>query len=326
MKTDPETGILHPFDFNDIYEEFPAVGNLGVEIDVIMFKPIDSSNVSPDIWVELAELLKDNYTEYDGFVILHGTDTMSYTASMLSFMLENLDKPIVFTGSQIPMGVMRTDGRENLITAIEIAASKTDGRGTVPEVSLYFQNKLFRGNRTLKYSVDELSAFRSENYPSLADVGINIEYNHRNIHTPEFPTVELDISTKLDTDVAVVKLFPGINENTFRAMMSIEGVKAIVLETFGIGNAPTFEWFIEVVRETLERGVPIINVTQCQSGKVAMDVYETGIELQHMGVISGYDSTTEAAVTKLMYLLGKGLEGEELRRCMKYSIRGEITV
>lgn len=327
MKTDPESGVLVPFDFNDIYDEFPYLKKLAVDIEVLTFTPIDSSNVTPELWVRLVELIRDNYNRFDGFVILHGTDTMSYTASALSFMLENVDKPLVFTGSQIPIGVLRTDGRENLITAIEIAAAKNgDSRAVVPEVCLYFQNKLFRANRTTKYSAEELSAFRSDNYPALADVGVNIQYNTPFIHKVTRKTEQLKIRTSLETGVVVIKIFPGISESILHAMLNIDGVKAVVLETYGAGNAPTSQWFLAVVKEALSRGVIVMNVTQCMSGSVHMEVYETGILLQKMGVVSGADITTEAAVTKLMSLLGANLSNEELTRCLKNPIRGEISL
>lgn len=326
MKSDPETGALIPFDFNDIYEEFPYIIKLGVDIESIMLKPRDSSNITPEDWVKLATIIRDNYKMFDGFVVLHGTDTMSYTASALSFMFENLDKPVVFTGSQIPIGVMRTDGRENLITAIEIAAAKQNGVAVVPEVCLCFQNRLFRANRTFKYSAQELNAFRSDNYPTLADVGINIQYNKPFIYTAKSKTQELKVCTTLETSIVVVKLFPGISPDVFNSLMNITGVKGVVLETYGAGNAPSYDWFVDIVADTVKRGVTVVNVTQCSSGAVAMDLYETGVKLKKVGVVSGHDSTTEAAVTKLMYLLGIGLCGDSLKGELRRSIRGEITV
>lgn len=326
MKNDPGTGVLVPFDFNDLYEEFPYVRKLGVDIEAMTFKPIDSSNVTPSLWVTLARIIRDNYDSFDGFVILHGTDTMSYTSSALSFMLDNLAKPVIFTGSQIPIGVMRTDGRENLITAIEIAAARDgEGNAVVPEVALYFQNRLLRANRTWKYSAEELNAFRSENYPPLAEVGVNITYNDRYIYRPAADAV-FGIETALEPDVMVVKIFPGMTESLLRSMLSIEPVRGIVLETFGSGNAPTEKWFTDSINDTVSRGIPVINVTQCRSGRVAMDMYETGIRLQEAGVISGRDITTEAAVAKMMHLLGRGLTSQERNRLLASPIRGEMTV
>lgn len=323
MKADPESGALRPFDFNDIYEEFPYFRKLCVDLGVVSLIPIDSSDVTPELWRTMAEIIRDNYDAYDGFVVLHGTDTMSYSASAVSFMLENLSKPVIFTGSQIPIGVLRTDGRENLMTAIEIAAASINNKARVPEVALYFQNRLFRANRTTKHSAEQLNAFRSDNYPALADVGVTIHYNTEYIIPA--PCKPFSVSTQMDCNVAIVKIFPGLTHEIFASMLNMPAIRGVVLETFGSGNAPTAPWFISTLREAIERGVIVMNVTQCEGGSVAMDMYQTGVELKKIGVVSGGDITTEAAVTKMMCLLGQKSENSELCQLLSIALRGEMS-
>ena len=320
MVSDPATGALKPLNFKEIESEIPALRQLDVKIEHHGgFAPIDSSDVTPEHWARLAEAIRDNYAAFDGFVVLHGTDTMAYTASAISFMLENVAKPVIFTGSQIPIGVLRTDGRENLVTAVEIAAA-----GVVHEVAIYFQNRLFRANRTTKWSAEQLNAFTSENYPPLAEVGVSIQYNHTAIRRPEHPEPELKIFTNLCRDVTLVRLFPGMMPRILEAMLDIEGLRGVVLQTYGAGNSPTAPWFFDLLRRTIERGVTILNVTQCIAGGVS-PIYESGMRLEETGVISGGDMTAEAAITKLMYVLGKGLPQEEALTELSRSLRGEMT-
>jgi len=326
MVKNPATGSLAPFKFDQILQEVPELKKFGYKLETYTFDPvIDSSNVNPEFWIRLVKLIEKNYEKYDGFVILHGTDTMAYSASALSFMLENQSKPVIFTGSQLPVGAIRTDGKENLITAIEIAAAQRNRNPLVPEVCVYFENKLFRGNRTRKHNADYFNAFRSENYPPLANVGIYINYNYSYIHYPTSKS-NLKIHTTLDNNVAILKIFPGIGQNVVDAILQIEGLKAVVLETFGSGNAPTDKWFIKKIKKAIENGLIILNVTQCQAGSVDMGKYETSIELEKAGVLSGFDITTEAALTKLMFLLGQDLKKEELLKQLNTSISGEINI
>lgn len=326
MMLNPETGILDPFNFHQIENEVPELRKLGHKLSAIQFDPpLDSSNINPDVWVQLVVIIRDNYDFYNGFVILHGTDTMAYTASALSFMLENLHKPVILTGSQLPIGMLRTDGKDNLITSIEVAAAERNGSPVVPEVCIYFENRLFRGNRTTKNSAENFNAFQSFNYPPLAQTGIHIKYNFNLIHYPEDKT-PLKIHTRLSKDIAILKIFPGMRENVLDAIVNIKGLKAIIIETFGAGNAPNSEWFSGKILEATQKGIIIVNVTQCNSGFVDMGKYQTGLELFKAGVISGYDITTEAAITKLMFLLGKGYSYAEVNKFMNESLRGEISL
>ena len=327
MIENAETGALESFNFEHLQKHVPELQNFTFRIDTYQFDPpMDSSDMDPDAWRKLVRIISDNYERYTGFVILHGTDTMAYTASALSFMLEGLNKPVILTGSQLPIGVLRTDGKENLLTSIEIATARhPGGRPFVPEVCIFFENHLMRGNRTTKINAENFNAFRSFNYPVLASAGIHIKYNHSLIHHTR-EKQELKPHYLLDTNIAVLKLFPGIHENVVAATLSIDGLRAVVLETYGSGNAPRKQWFLRLLREASARGIVIVNVTQCSAGTVEMERYETGYHLLQSGIVSGYDSTTESAVTKLMFLLGHGYTPEEIRERMSRPIAGEITL
>lgn len=325
MVKDPASGALQPYHFEDIYKLMPVLRNFDYNLQSMSFYPlIDSSNVTPSFWVKLATVIEENYEKYDGFVVLHGTDTMSYSASMLSFMLENLNKPVIFTGSQLPMGVVRTDGRDNFINAIEIAAAQTDKKPLVPEVAIYFENKLMRGNRTSKYNAENFNAFLSGNYPALAEVGVHIRYNTEMIMKPG--SKKLKVHKNLDNSVLILKLFPGIAEIVVKNALNITGLKGVILETYGAGNAPTDAWFIDALKQSIEKGIVIYNVTQCKGGAVEMGKYETSMQLGQIGVIGGSDITTESAIAKMMYLLGQGFKGDELKRLLQLPLRGELTV
>ena len=328
MKQDPVDMTLKPFDFSQILDEVPELKKFAFRVDAFTFNPlIDSSDVEPSMWQKLADLIKERYDDYDGFVILHGTDTMAYSASALSFMLENLSKPVVFTGSQLPIGVPRTDGKENLVSAVEIASARDSiGHSIVPEVSIYFNSKLLRGNRSTKTSSEAFSAFSSPNFPSLAEAGISIKYDLGAIRRPDFWEEPLKISTELDTRVSILKIHPGITPQVMRYFLCGPETRAVILETYGSGNAPSKQWFTDIIREASEMGKIIMNVTQCLSGTVDMSIYATGKALKELGVISGQDITTEGALGKLFYLMGKSKDNHCVKKRLGENLQGEISI
>lgn len=325
MVYDEKHHQLIPFDFEQINEKIPELSRFDFNLTVVSFSElIDSANVTPRHWIQIARLVEENYDQFNGFVVIHGTDTMAYSASALSFLLDDLNKPVIFTGAQLPIGAVRTDARENLITALEIAAARRDGRPVVPEVCIYFNNKLLRGNRAKKVESSQFRAFESKNYPALAECGVRIDYDF-NVIKPYHPYSTLKVYKKMDPRVAVLKLFPGINKHLLESFFSIEEIKAVVLETYGSGNAPTDSWFIDTLRKAINRGNYILNVSQCNGGRVMQGRYETSRMLQEIGVMSGGDMTTEAAVTKLMFLLANSKNDEELRKDLVRPLRGEMS-
>jgi L-asparaginase len=318
-----EDGVLLPFSFETLNTYIPLLNNFSANISSYSFEIlIDSSDANPDFWISLANIIAEKYEEYDGFVILHGSDTMSYTASALSFMLENLSKPVILTGSQLPIGLLRTDGRENIIAALELACLQKDNKPLIQEVCLYFEDNLYRGNRTSKYSAENFDAFISPNYPRLAEVGIEIKVFEERLWKNNIDF--LITHTDLCEDVALIKLFPGIKASMIKAILSTPNLKGVIIETYGSGNAPTNDAIIQLLKESVNKGIIVLNITQCTKGKVQQGKYSTSTKLKEIGVIGGSDMTTEAAIAKLMFLLGKGFSNKEIKKLLSISLRGEL--
>lgn len=327
MIENPVNGLLEPYDFDHLLENVPKLKLLDIDIESVEFEhPIDSSSMNPRHWQDIAKAIEENYHKCDGFVVLHGTDTMAYTASALSYMFENLDKPVIITGSQLPIGDVRTDGEENLITALQVAAAyNPDGSHTVREVAILFEDFLWRGNRSTKHSSDNFCAFSSNNYPALASIGMGINFN-RQLLLNEKPQGDFKVHYDIETNVMVLDLFPGIQENVVRHAFATPGIKGVVIKTFGAGNGPNDPWFIEALRDAISRGIVIVNISQCSNGRVEPELYATGVKIKDSGVVGGHDLTVEAAITKLMYLFGRGLDSEKVKEYMATPLRGEMTV
>lgn len=324
MVKDYVTGSLKAFDFNSLLKSIPELNQLDCKINSVSFEiPIDSSNMNPEHWVTIAEMIEQHYGSYDGFVVLQGSDTMSYTASALSFMLENLSKPVIFTGSQLPIGDLRTDAKENLITSIQLAALNENGKPVIQEVGLYFEYKLYRANRTTKINAEHFEAFDSLNYPHLADSGVHLNVQSEYLLKRK-KIKKLVVHKKMDNNVAILKIFPGFNQSVLESVLNIPNLKALVLETYGAGNAPTNDWMLNKLKISIKKGLHIVNVTQCSGGSVLMGQYETSEALKEMQIINGKDITTEAAITKLMYLLGSNISPKLFKTIFETSLRGEM--
>ncbi len=325
MVKDYNTGALKAFDFSQISSKIPELQQLNCEINTISFdEPIDSSNMNVAYYIQIAEIISDNYDKFDGFVVLTGSDTMSYTSSAISFMFENLQKPVIFTGSQLPIGDLRTDAKENLITSIQVASAYENGKPVIQEVGLYFEYKLYRANRTTKINAEQFEAFASMNYPPLAESGVHLNFNYPLLLKPKENQNNLVVRKNLDNHVAILKLFPGITESVVRSFMNIPDLKGIILETYGSGNAPTEKWFVDLLEESVSKGIYIVNVTQCKGGSVILGHYETSSELKRIGIVDGKDITTETAIAKMMYLLGEKLSKEDFTHYFQTPLRGEM--
>lgn len=326
MSKDYKTNTLRAFDFENIYKKIPELNLLNCSIEAISFDvPIDSSNMNPYYWEKIADIIQSNYNRVDGFVVLHGSDTMSYTASAISFMFENLCKPVIFTGSQLPIGDLRTDAKENMITAIEIAASQKKGKPIVTEVCIYFEYKLYRANRTTKTSAEQFEAFSSSNYPDLAVSGVNLKFNKK-VLLKAVCKEKLIYRRIHNYNIILLKLFPGITKEVVEHLFTMPNIDGIIIEAFGSGNAPTDDWFLNLLKNTLKKNIPIIDITQCIAGSVDLGKYQTSVELLNMGLINGYDITTETAISKLMYLLSVNNTKDDLKKLFETPLRGEMTI